>query len=349
MTTQTTALADQLILKKNPNPFPFLRGVNFGYLAKAGYYGTKQAELEVDRMAEAGVEWVSLMVMLMQETFYSTRIYRDFTWTPSDTDLEKIIRRFQKRGIRVLLKPVIDCLDSTWRGHIAFPENEQQIQGVVTDYWSRWFESNREAMTCYARLCNKWGVEALTVGQELMGVDHQTLRWLETVAAVRDVYTGWTCTNAIMGQSHAAFVGWAKTLDAIGYSNYVNVPIDKPTVAEVQETVVKTIGDWRTIHELTGNPIYWAEFGCRSVEKGTRASHEYRNDGAYDGELQANYLQGFLSAFKGQPWWSGFQYWKWEEQQNRPHYHKPEGDTGFTIHGKPAEAVLTEWCQTKLS
>jgi hypothetical protein len=36
--------------------------------------------------------------------------------------------------------------------------------------------------------------------------------------------------------------------------------------------------------------------------------------------------------------------WKWEEQQNRPHYHKPEGDTGFTVHGKPAEAVLARWC-----
>lgn len=349
MITDTTKLADELILKRNPKPFPFLRGVNFGYLAKAGYYGTKQAELEVDRMAEAGVEWVSLLVMLMQETFYSTRIYRDFRWTPSDTDLEKIIRQFQKRGIRVLLKPIIDCLDSTWRGQITFPENEQQIQGVVTDYWSRWFESNRAAMTYYARLSAEWGVEALTVGQELRGADHQTLRWLETVAEVREVYKGWTCTNAIMGQSQPAFVGWAKTLDAVGYSNYTNVLLDKPTVAEVRETVAQNLDKWREIHVLTGNPIYWAEFGCRSVEKGTHATHEYRTDGAYDCEVQANYLEGFLAAYAGQPWWCGFQYWKWEEQQNRPHYHKPEGDTGFTVQGKPAEAVVSKWCREKLT
>ena len=63
-------------------------------------------------------EWVPLIVMLMQETFYSTSIYRDFTWTPSDTDLEKIIRRFQKRVIRVSLKPVIDILESTT--HLVF-------------------------------------------------------------------------------------------------------------------------------------------------------------------------------------------------------------------------------------
>jgi hypothetical protein len=149
-TEPTKKLADELVLKKNPNPFPFLRGVNFGYLAKQGYYGTKQAETEVDRMADAGIEWVSLMVMLMQETYFSTRIYRDFRWTTSDTDLES--------------------------------------------------------------------------------------------------------------------------------------------------------------------------------------------------EVQANYLDGFLAAYDGQPWWAGFQYWKWEEQQNRPHYHKPEGDTGFTVHGKPAEAVVARWC-----
>ena len=33
-TEPTKKLADELVLKKNPNPFPFLRGVNFGYLAK---------------------------------------------------------------------------------------------------------------------------------------------------------------------------------------------------------------------------------------------------------------------------------------------------------------------------
>jgi len=115
MTTDTTTFANELILKRNPDPFPFLRGVNFGYLSKQLYYGTTQAETEVDRMADGGVEWVSLLVMLMQETFYSTRIYRDFAWTPSDVDLEKIIRRCQKRGIRVMFKPIIDCLDSSAR------------------------------------------------------------------------------------------------------------------------------------------------------------------------------------------------------------------------------------------
>jgi hypothetical protein len=350
MSTETTKLADELILRKNPNPFPFLRGPNFGYLSKSGYYGTKQAELEIDSMAEAGIEWVSLMVMLMQETFYSTRIYRDFTWTPSDTDLEKIIRRFQKRGIRVLLKPVIDILDSTGRCHITFPENEQQIQGVVTDYWSRWFESNRQAMTYYARLSKEWGVEAFTVGQELSGTDHQTHRWLETIAAVRDVYSGWVCLNALKtNRDKPAFIEWVRALDAVGFSNYEGVPEPKPTIEDVREAIAKEVPGWQAFHEKVGIPVYWAECGCRSVEKGALVPWEYRNDGDYDGELQAVYLEGFLEAYKGQPWWAGFQYWKWEEQQNRPHYHKANGDTGFTVRGKPAEAVLTKWCRQKLS
>jgi len=342
----TKKLADELVLKKNQTPFPFLRGVNFGYLAKQGYYGTSQAEAEVSRMAEAGVEWVSLMVMLMQETYFSTRIYRDFRWTTSDRDLEKIVRLFQKRGIRVLLKPVIDCLDSTWRGCITFPEGHQQIQGVVTDYWSKWFESNREAMTYYARLSREWGVEAFTIGQELPGTDHQTLRWLETVAAVRGVYPQWLCLNAQRdNRDKEFFIEWVRTLDAVGFSNYAGVSAsDRPSVEEVRADVGTEVGEWSAFAARADIPVYWAEFGCRSVEKGARTPWEYRSDGDYVAEVQANYLDGFLAAYEGQPWWAGFQYWKWEEQQNRPHYHKPEGDTGFTVHGKPAEAVLARWC-----
>ena len=79
--------------------FPFLKGVNFGYLAKADYYGSESAKRAVDRMADVGVEWVSLCVTMMQEAFYSTRLFRDFAWTPSDRHLLRIIEHIHERGM----------------------------------------------------------------------------------------------------------------------------------------------------------------------------------------------------------------------------------------------------------
>lgn len=335
-------------MQSRQDPFPFLRGYNFGYLSKAPYYGTDAAFREVDAMADAGTEWVSLMVMMMQEHFYSTRIYRDFDWTPADTDLGKIIAHIQKRGMRVLLKPVVDILDSTGRCHIHFPENEQQIQGVVTDYWSKWFASHTAAMCHYARLSKEWGVEAFTVGQELAGTDLQTKRWLETIAAVRDVFPGWLCTNALrMNKDRIEFIEWVRALDAVGFSNYTGVPLDRPTKEEVRQEISKSLESWRSFHSRVQIPVYWAECGCRSVSKGARVPWEYRIEGPYDGDVQANYIDGFLSAFKDEKWWSGFQYWKWEEQQYRPHYHQSGGNTGFNVQGKPAQSVLSQWCQNE--
>ena len=64
----------------------------------------------------------------------------------------------------------------------------------------------------------------------------------------------------------------------------------------------------------------------------------------YDGEEQANYMEAMFRTFHDLPGWMGLFWWKWDETQNRPHYHTdPNGEKGFTIQGKPAEAVLKKW------
>ena len=41
----------------------------------------------VNRIAELGVPWICLVTTIMQDAFYSTRMYRDFRNTPSDDEL----------------------------------------------------------------------------------------------------------------------------------------------------------------------------------------------------------------------------------------------------------------------
>ena len=63
------------------------KGVTFGYYAGNGYFSSKQAKIEVDRIGELGIPWICLVSTIMQEAYYSTRMFRDFRNTPGDDEL----------------------------------------------------------------------------------------------------------------------------------------------------------------------------------------------------------------------------------------------------------------------
>ena len=250
--------------------------------------------------------------------------------------------------MEVILKPQIECLDSSWRGMIAFPHEQQQLNGVEVNRWPIWFASYQQAILHYADLAERNGFAFLTIAQELQGAELLPDLWLPVIDAVRQRYTGTLVVNAQGDRAvrhDPLFHRWVQELDLIGFSNYqgvkTKVSAQNPlTVAMVEQTMQATIREWRDLAKLLGKRIYWAECGCRSVVDGHILPWEYRNIGAYDGNIQANYIEGFLRAFAAEPWWAGYQLWKWDEQQARPHYRQPGGDTGFTIHGKPAAERL---------
>lgn len=73
------------------------RGIAFGFLAKNGYYGSAEGLAQIDQMAALNVKWVNLIVTVMQDTYHSTRVYKDYERTPNDAELEQIIDRFHER------------------------------------------------------------------------------------------------------------------------------------------------------------------------------------------------------------------------------------------------------------
>jgi hypothetical protein len=327
------------------------KGMSFGYLAKRGYYASPAALAEVDRIAALGVTWVAVMASVMQDTFASTRLYQDFEFTPDDHELEQIIARFRERGIRVMLKPMVECHDSSWRGNINFPDGDQQIQGRVANYWDPWFESLRRSVVHYGRLAARAGCEAYCIGCELYLAEQagHNARWGRVVASAREVYSGPLVYDAQPPTllDLAEPPAWLKALDAVCISYYSSAA-DRPgaTVAEMVEKLRPTVAGLRRASEkLGGLPLIFGETGCRSLAGGAREPANYRPSGAYAPEEQANFLDAMCSLFWDEPWWLGFYWWKWDEQQHRPHYHAdPAGDTGFTLAGKPAAEVLRRWC-----
>jgi hypothetical protein len=326
----------------------FHRGMSFGYLARPGYYDSPEGRAAVNAMAQLGVRWVALMVTIMQETFASRRLFRDFEFTPDDDELERIIAHCHARGIRVMLKPMVECHDSAWRGRIRFPDRDQQIQGRQVDYWGEWFESHTRALRHYARLAERTGCEMFSVGCELVGTDGQSDHWQRTIAAVRTVFSGPLTYDAqpesVLADAPPA---WFSQLDLIGVSYYVSAAT-RPgaSLEEMTAALAPSVGQFAQAVKRIGRPLVFAEAGCRSALGAAIKPAGYAASDEYSGEEQARYLEAFCSLFWSQSWWRGFYWWKWDEQQHRPHYHAdPHGDTGFTLAGKPAEDVLRRWFQ----
>lgn len=330
-----------------------ISGFNFGYLASADFWASAAALEEVRAMADAGVRVVSLNLTMMQETFHSTRIFADYHYTADDRSLARVIEAIHAAGMQVILKPQIECHDSSWRGMIGFPDGNEQIQGVRVERWPEWFASYTAAICHYARLAEELGCAYFTVAQELAMTELRTDDWLAVIAAVRSCYHGCCVVNA-MGdpavREHPDFIRWARELDVVGFSNYHEVH-DAPATAEaIREDVIATaLPTWRRVAAALGKPVYWAECGCRSVIDGHRKPWEYRHVADCDEAVQAAWIEGFLSAWQDEAWWCGYQLWKWDEQQVRPQYVQPGGDAGFTIRGKQAETMLAALDQQLLA
>lgn len=320
-------------------------------MARRGYYASPEARAQVGRMAGAGVRDVALMVSVMQESWHSARLYQDFEFTPSDHEISTIVDCFREHGIRVMLKPMVECLDGAWRGRINFPDGDQLIQGREIALWPVWFESLRRSVVHYGRLADRTGCETYCIGCELLGAEKtgNDVHWRKVVAAAREVYGGTLCYDAMPETVLAPEgpPGWLRELDAVCVSYYESAA-DGPGagVAEMAAKLRRTVPALRAASgALGGLPIIFGETGCRSVAGGAVSPGEYRSEGAYDPGEQGRFLDALCTVFRDEPWWGGFYWWKWDEQQRRPQYAAdPAGDTGFTLEGKPGVEALRCWC-----
>ena len=329
---------------------PIHRGMTFGYYARNGYYSSAAARQEVDRMASLNIDWVCLVAIVLQDTFASTRQYRDFKMTPADDELRDIIDYIHAKHMHVQLRPMLECWDGAQRLQISFPREETVIPGKPMDHWSRWFASLTERTLHYGAVAQRAGCEAFGLDSELDHTVWQQKYWKQVVAAARSVFTGHLTTGHTAGIDFLAELRdqpdhWFRQLDSLGVSFYHPVS-DKPgaTLAEMRVRVQDKLDYYRQVAAVYGKPFYLAECGCCSTAGATLKPYGWDNPGGYDGEEQARYLEAVLSTFWDEPWWMGLYWWKWDEQNDRPWLRDdPRGDKGFPVWGKPAAAVMQRW------
>ena len=306
----------------------FIYGMTQGFYAPRGYYRSEKAIESVARLKEHGVNLVMLVVNQYQEKFYSTRIFPSNVRTPDDDELALHIERLHNAGFRVMLKPMVEPLDSVHRGCIHHHRGIRIIADVESDTVTPWFESYREFLNRYAELAERCKCEFFCVGCELDGMEECYEEWLETIRQVREIYSGPLTYNTTMNMSPIEGRSWFRALDFFGMSGYYKVgPADRTSSREEMRAGWEPWKDkLKEFSEWLGIPIFFAETGTRPLVGAAGITGGFSDESpTYSEQEQADYYSAALDVLDKEEWFLGSVWWKLDEFQYRPNYYLSDG------------------------
>ena len=312
----------------------FCKGYTWGWCARKGDFQSQEGIYSMERLHSNGLNWICITVNAYQETFASTEIFPLFGVTQTDEDVIFAINKAKSLGMKVCLKPVVNCLDRAWRAKINFPSE--------TNYWEKWFKSYNAFMLYYAEIAEKTNCEMLCTGCEMDGMDTQANYCIDLINNVRKIYSGIVMHNINHGDELK--YTWLSEVDLIGVSGYyrVSTPTDhsKEQMMSVWNEKKKVL--FRA-HKKYGKPIMFAEIGVRNEQGCTEYPWDFHNrpERPIDEDEQARFYDSVMECFWDEPWFSGFFWWDWRAKL--PAEDKANQDRDFGIYKKKAEKVLKEW------
>ncbi len=314
----------------------FCKGYTWGFFSGPGEMMTEAAEHSMKRLAENGLDWICIPVNAWQETFYSTRVFSLYGRTQTDAEIRHAISMAKSLGLKVCLKPMVNCLDHAWRARIDFPAEE------YCEYWERWFASYRNFMCYYARMAEETGCEMLCTGCEMAGMDKQTAYCRDMIAAVRDCYHGILMHNINHGDELA--FPWLDSVDVIGISGYypVTTPGDR-SPEQMRKSWQGVRERLAACHEKYQKPVMFAEIGVRNEQGCTAYPWDFKNrpELPTDEQEQADFYETAMEATWELPWFAGYFWWDWKAVL--PPESEAKNNRDFTVYGKLAEQTLRRW------
>ena len=300
------------------NGFTFLMGRN-----ENQGFADEKAKNSMRLLKECtGSNTVTLAFIAYQETAYSEEI--DFTGShmPTDDEIREMIRYAHSLGMWVILKPMVDCKDGTWRARIDFFDIEEPCETT----WRGWFSHYDDYITHYAAIAEDEQCEMLLIGCELVQSERNEFYWRRLIKKVREIYKGSISYNTDKYQE--SHVKWWDALDFISSSGYYPIDSWDENLNRIEKIVTR--------HK---KPFFFAECGipCR---KGSRF---VPNDWAFQGELdqseQEYYYQVMFEKLAQYPFVKGQVGWAWYAVLPE----EPEKDDDYSVYGKPACRVIHDY------
>lgn len=285
-------------------------------------YASAESDLAVARLQSIGASHLMLLVTAYQETPRASVVELDSMLTPSRASLDSAVHEARSRNLGVAIKVHVDVRDGSWRAAI------DPVDATM------WFDSYRAFILPLAEFAEAAGAVQFAFGTELAGtLDHES-EWRQTIALVRDRFSG-TITYA-SSWDEANLVPFWDAVDQIGIDAYF------PITQRADAGRLEILAGWQIwldrmeqLHKKSGRPILITEIGYRSVDGAGMTPYEFRAEGALDVGEQADLYWGATEALGSASWIAGLYWWN-----VRPGGPMDDRNTEYSPLGKPAEEEL---------
>jgi hypothetical protein len=272
-----------------------INGVHFGAYAKRNKLKktktVKSLEVMIERLNPTHV---ILPVIAFQESAVSTNIDYYSSNSVSDLEVMYLIDIIHESGLKVILKPMVDVIDGTWRAHINFFDFEVPTEPT----WKEWFSSYTDFQLHFARIAAKKNVDIFIIGCEMVQADKRDNEWRMLIEEVRKIYSGSVTYNSDKYQEDK--VKWWDACDIISSSGYY--PHDK--WEEQLQRIEKVVQHFR-------KPFFFAETGCMNVKGAMNRPNKWKETGRRSDDDQATFFQSMFEACDKFKFVRGYGIWEW--------------------------------------
>lgn len=307
----------------------YIKGFTWGAFNHRGTYLKEEAENSINLLVKrTGVNSVVLAPGGVQNKAQSTVIDYKEDYTVSDEELIMVINKFHELGLKVILKPTVNCLDGTWRAHINFFD----IDVPCEPKWSDWFKSYNEFILHYAKIAEDTNCFMFVVGCEMVQAQKREKEFRTLVSKVKEVYSGLVTYNTDKYQEDQ--VKWWDAVDVISSSGYYSINDWDKQLTRIQKVV-----------EKYNKPFFFIEAGCPSRVGSSLIPNDWGLDGGPSIEEQAEYYEVMFQKTKDVKWVKGFGLWDWKSSLYDED--KAKDDKGYEVYGKPAEKIIKEFYNSK--
>lgn len=307
----------------------FVCGMTWGFMGVRGTWANEAARHSMREMKEkTGADWIAIAFAAMQDTAHSTEIRFREEPTVTDEEVRWAIAEARQLGLKVCLKPIVNCADGTWRAHINFFDKDVPCEPK----WSDWFASYERFMLHYAVIAEETGCELLCIGCEMVQTDRREQEWRALIARIREVYSGAITYNCDKYQEDN--VTWWDAVDVVSSSGYYPAGDWENQLYRIEQVV-----------EAAGKPFLFLEAGCPSREGSASIPNDWTLQGAISEDEQGAFYAAMLTACKERSWVKGFMLWDWPANL----YAREEAgrDDGYCVYGKKAEATVRRYYEEK--
>jgi len=317
-----------------PKPsFEFQKGMCYATWSKDAFASDSSRE-SLKAAADIGTKWLAIIPTWYQDKCSTNRIYPGDS-SPSDASVIHVINEAHSLGLKVMLKPHLDVVDTSegaFRGEIMCSSDPE---------WEAWFKNYRDFIVHYARIAEETKCELFCIGTELTSVATVKENMWKTIVIppIKEAYKG-PLTYAANWHDEYQYVKFWDMMDYVGIDAYFPLSDKKvPTLEEIKKGWEPWVKEMEDFQKTVNKPIIFPEVGYCSADGVTKMPWEEAVGRPLNMELQADCYRAVFELFWPKEWFYGTYWWKWGTNKKLG----GSGNRSFTPQNKPAQKVVAEW------